>query len=87
MRVPVNKRSDQGNNFGLKFSTDIFYIEAGVNTVFPLQIPIIVLFQDADQFIFPEGSNHQRGRFEKAFLQIGSSVMIGKGQIPTRCLT
>lgn len=29
------------------------------------------------EFIFPEGASKQRGRFELAFSQIGSSVMIG----------
>lgn len=29
------------------------------------------------EFIFPEGAAKQRGRFELAFSQIGSSVMIG----------
>ncbi|XP_063702619.1 mitochondrial import inner membrane translocase subunit Tim23 [Culicoides brevitarsis] len=29
------------------------------------------------EFIFPEGASKQRGRFELAFAQIGSSVMIG----------
>lgn len=31
------------------------------------------------EFIFPEGASKQRGRFELAFSQIGSSVMIGGG--------
>ncbi|SPP85551.1 mitochondrial import inner membrane translocase subunit Tim23 [Drosophila guanche] len=31
------------------------------------------------EFIFPEGANKQRGRFELAFSQIGTSVMIGGG--------
>lgn len=31
------------------------------------------------EFIFPEGASKQRGRFELAFSQIGSSVMIGAG--------
>lgn len=29
------------------------------------------------EFIFPEGASKQRGRFELAFAQIGSSVMVG----------
>lgn len=29
------------------------------------------------EFIFPEGASKQRGRFELAFSQIGSSVMVG----------
>lgn len=29
------------------------------------------------EFIFPEGAAKQRGRFELAFSQIGSSVMVG----------
>lgn len=29
------------------------------------------------EFIFPEGAAKQRGRFELAFSQIGSSVMLG----------
>lgn len=37
-------------------------------------------FQQAQpEFIFPEGASKQRGRFELAFSQIGSSVMIGAG--------
>lgn len=37
-------------------------------------------FQNAQpEFIFPEGASKQRGRFELAFSQIGSSVMIGAG--------
>lgn len=37
-------------------------------------------FQKAQpEFIFPEGASKQRGRFELAFSQIGSSVMIGAG--------
>lgn len=35
--------------------------------------------QSQPEFIFPEGANKQRGRFELAFSQIGSSVMIGAG--------
>jgi len=31
------------------------------------------------EFIFPEGAAKQRGRFELAFAQIGSSVMVGAG--------
>jgi import inner membrane translocase subunit TIM23 len=31
------------------------------------------------EFLFPEGAAKQRGRFELAFAQIGSSVMIGAG--------
>lgn len=31
------------------------------------------------EFIFPEGATKNRGRFELAFSQIGSSVMIGGG--------
>ncbi|XP_053957359.1 mitochondrial import inner membrane translocase subunit Tim23 isoform X2 [Anastrepha obliqua] len=37
------------------------------------------LQQAQPEFIFPEGANKQRGRFELAFSQIGSSVMIGAG--------
>lgn len=33
--------------------------------------------QSQPEFIFPEGANKQRGRFELAFSQIGSSVMVG----------
>lgn len=33
--------------------------------------------QAQPEFIFPEGASKQRGRFELAFSQIGSSVMIG----------
>jgi len=35
------------------------------------------LQQAQPEFIFPEGASKQRGRFELAFSQIGSSVMIG----------
>lgn len=35
------------------------------------------LQQAQPEFIFPEGAARQRGRFELAFSQIGSSVMIG----------
>lgn len=35
------------------------------------------LQQAQPEFIFPEGANKQRGRFELAFSQIGSSVMVG----------
>lgn len=35
--------------------------------------------QAQPEFIFPEGASKQRGRFELAFSQIGSSVMIGAG--------
>ncbi|XP_055903531.1 mitochondrial import inner membrane translocase subunit Tim23 [Eupeodes corollae] len=35
--------------------------------------------QSQPEFIFPEGANKQRGRFELAFSQIGSSVIIGAG--------
>jgi mitochondrial import inner membrane translocase subunit TIM23 len=35
--------------------------------------------QAQPEFIFPEGAQKQRGRFELAFSQIGSSVMIGAG--------
>ncbi|XP_055853036.1 mitochondrial import inner membrane translocase subunit Tim23 isoform X3 [Episyrphus balteatus] len=35
--------------------------------------------QSQPEFIFPEGANKQRGRFELAFSQIGSSVMVGAG--------
>lgn len=35
------------------------------------------LQQAQPEFIFPEGASRQRGRFELAFSQIGSSVMIG----------
>lgn len=37
------------------------------------------LRQAQPEFIFPEGANKQRGRFELAFSQIGTSVMIGGG--------
>ncbi|CAD6996895.1 mitochondrial import inner membrane translocase subunit Tim23 [Ceratitis capitata] len=37
------------------------------------------LQQAQPEFIFPEGANKQRGRFELAFSQIGSSVMVGAG--------
>ncbi|XP_016968732.1 mitochondrial import inner membrane translocase subunit Tim23 isoform X1 [Drosophila biarmipes] len=37
------------------------------------------LLQAQPEFIFPEGANKQRGRFELAFSQIGTSVMIGGG--------
>ncbi|XP_017114053.1 mitochondrial import inner membrane translocase subunit Tim23 [Drosophila elegans] len=37
------------------------------------------LQQSQPEFIFPEGANKQRGRFELAFSQIGTSVMIGGG--------
>ncbi|XP_013101288.1 mitochondrial import inner membrane translocase subunit Tim23 isoform X1 [Stomoxys calcitrans] len=37
------------------------------------------LQQAQPEFIFPEGATKQRGRFELAFSQIGSSVMIGAG--------
>ncbi|KAG5675749.1 hypothetical protein PVAND_005627 [Polypedilum vanderplanki] len=33
--------------------------------------------QAQPEFIFPEGASKQRGRFELAFSQIGSSVMVG----------
>ncbi|XP_017062229.1 mitochondrial import inner membrane translocase subunit Tim23 isoform X2 [Drosophila ficusphila] len=36
-------------------------------------------FLQQPEFIFPEGANKQRGRFELAFSQIGTSVMIGGG--------
>lgn len=32
--------------------------------------------QAQPEFIFPEGASKQRGRFELAFSQIGSSVMV-----------
>jgi len=35
------------------------------------------LQQAQPEFIFPEGASKQRGRFELAFSQIGSSVMVG----------
>lgn len=35
--------------------------------------------QSQPEFIFPEGANKQRGRFELAFSQIGTSVMVGAG--------
>ncbi|XP_050084328.1 mitochondrial import inner membrane translocase subunit Tim23 [Anopheles aquasalis] len=35
------------------------------------------LLQAQPEFIFPEGASKQRGRFELAFSQIGSSAMIG----------
>lgn len=35
--------------------------------------------QAQPEFIFPEGASKQRGRFELAFSQIGSSAMIGAG--------
>lgn len=35
--------------------------------------------QTQPEFIFPEGASKQRGRFELAFSQIGSSVIIGAG--------
>lgn len=31
------------------------------------------------EFIFPEGASKQRGRFELAFVQIGTSAMVGAG--------
>ena len=31
------------------------------------------------EFIFPEGANRQRGRFELAFSTIGGSCMVGGG--------
>ncbi|CAD7086244.1 unnamed protein product [Hermetia illucens] len=37
------------------------------------------LQQAQPEFIFPEGASKQRGRFELAFSQIGSSVMVGAG--------
>ncbi|KAM8715756.1 hypothetical protein ACLKA7_002752 [Drosophila subpalustris] len=37
------------------------------------------LRQAQPEFIFPEGANKQRGRFELAFSQIGTSVMVGGG--------
>ncbi|XP_017469432.1 PREDICTED: mitochondrial import inner membrane translocase subunit Tim23 [Rhagoletis zephyria] len=37
------------------------------------------LQQAQPEFIFPEGANKQRGRFELAFSQIGSSVIVGAG--------
>lgn len=36
-----------------------------------------LLQQTQPEFIFPEGANKQRGRFELAFSQIGSSVIVG----------
>lgn len=36
-----------------------------------------IIQQAQPEFIFPEGASKQRGRFELAFSQIGSSVMIG----------
>lgn len=38
-----------------------------------------LLQQAKPEFIFPEGANKQRGRFELAFSQIGTSVMVGAG--------
>lgn len=38
-----------------------------------------ILNQAQPEFIFPEGASKQRGRFELAFSQIGSSVMVGAG--------
>ncbi|XP_011214438.2 mitochondrial import inner membrane translocase subunit Tim23 [Bactrocera dorsalis] len=38
-----------------------------------------ILQQAQPEFIFPEGANKQRGRFELAFSQIGSSVIVGAG--------
>lgn len=35
-----------------------------------------ILQQSQPEFIFPEGASKQRGRFELAFSQIGSSVMV-----------
>ncbi|ELT96009.1 hypothetical protein CAPTEDRAFT_227448 [Capitella teleta] len=39
--------------------------------------PAYIMSNPESQFIFPEGSNHKRGRFELAFSQIGGSVMAG----------
>ena len=37
-----------------------------------------VFTQNAEsQFIFPEGANQKRGRFELAFSQIGGSILAG----------
>lgn len=36
-----------------------------------------LLQQDAEEYILPEGAGHQRGRFEKAFAQIGGAVILG----------
>lgn len=35
-----------------------------------------ILQKSQPEFIFPEGASKQRGRFELAFSQIGSSVMV-----------
>ncbi|CAK9297062.1 unnamed protein product [Gordionus sp. m RMFG-2023] len=36
-----------------------------------------LLYKNEPEFILPEGANKQRGRFELAFSQIGSSVIAG----------
>lgn len=38
-----------------------------------------LLQQAQPEFIFPVGATKQRGRFELAFSQIGTSVMLGAG--------
>lgn len=38
-----------------------------------------ILQQSQPEFIFPEGASKNRGRFEFAFSQIGSAVIIGAG--------
>ncbi|KAL4240685.1 mitochondrial import inner membrane translocase [Mactra antiquata] len=35
------------------------------------------LIQENDNYILPEGAGHQRGKFEKAFSQIGASIFTG----------
>lgn len=38
-----------------------------------------ILRTSQPEFIFPEGASKQRGRFELAFSQIGTAVMVGAG--------
>lgn len=45
-----------------------------------------LLQQAQPEFIFPEGASKQRGRFELAFSQIGSSVMVSYSFISRRIL-
>lgn len=78
------KRSIFGGMFGSPNSSDpdlnipVTGSRPGIQSPY-LNYDPAYLTPDADQFIFPEGAESQRGRFEKAFSQIGGSVMVGAG--------
>lgn len=82
MDQPPNKRSGLGNIFGSSSDPDLNIPynrpSAGIQSPYLNYDPAYIT-PDTDQFIFLEGAESHRGRFEKAFSQIGGSVIVGAG--------